>query len=227
MLFRNAPRCGGGPSPAENLFGRPIRDGLPAHARSFKKEWQRQSEELERRTEAAREKSIEFDNATAHPLTALTVGDHVLIQDPDSSLWSTPGKVIEIGPDRDYLVQMANGKEFRHNRRHLLRRTPMMTGQPGGQHAATAEPTAPGPPATNEPAEPTATNEPAKPTATNEPAKPTATNEPAEPVATATPPPTRRSRRNRSQNARPTRQQPTRVHRPVYDVNNPNSEWAK
>ena len=46
MLFRNAPRCGGGPSPAESVFGRPIRDGLPAHKRSFTKEWQRPTEEL-------------------------------------------------------------------------------------------------------------------------------------------------------------------------------------
>ena len=126
MLFRNAPRCGGGPSPAESVFGRPIRDGLPAHARSFAKEWQRPTEELERRVEAAREKSREFYNAHTHTLAELVVGDHILIQDPDFSLWSTPGKVIEIGSNRDYLVRTADGKEFRRKRRHLLRRVPIM-----------------------------------------------------------------------------------------------------
>jgi hypothetical protein len=95
MLFRNAPRCGGGPSPAESVFNRPIRNGLPSRHRSFTNEWQREPEELERRMTASREKSREFYDANAHTLAALKVDDHVLIQDPDTSRWSIPGKVIE------------------------------------------------------------------------------------------------------------------------------------
>jgi hypothetical protein len=65
------PRCGGGPSPAESVFTRPIRDGLPSHHRSFTNEWQREPEELERRMTASREKSRDFHDATAHTLAAL------------------------------------------------------------------------------------------------------------------------------------------------------------
>ena len=217
MLFRNAPRCGGGPSPAESVFGRPIRDGLPAHARSFAKEWQRPTEELERRVEAAREKSREFYNAHTHTLAELVVGDHILIQDPDSSLWSTPGKVIEIGPNRDYLVRTADGKEFRRNRRHLLRRVPIMPGPAmtyaeaaGGQRVAQDKPTAA--------------------TTTTGPPTPIATNEPVEPAA---PPPPAQGDQSRPLNRNtvrfnlPTRQQPGRNRRPVFDVDNPHSEWTK
>ena len=67
-------------------------------------------EELERRVTAAREKSREFHNTTAHTLAVLKVDDHVLIQDMDCSRWSIPGKVIEVGPNRDYLVRTESGK---------------------------------------------------------------------------------------------------------------------
>jgi hypothetical protein len=213
MLFRNAPRCGGGPSPAESVFGRPIRDNLPAHARSFAQEWQRPTDELDRRTEAAREKSKEYYNSNTHMLPVLATGDHVLIQDPTSGLWSTPATVIAIGPNRDYLVRTANGKEFRRNRRHLLRRVPMMPGQhgpvktyaeaAGGQRATPPEP----------PVEP------------EQPAAPEPQVAPEQPAAPE--PAVHRNRRNRDQTAQPTRQQPVRARRPVYDTDNPNSDWSK
>jgi hypothetical protein len=220
MLFRNAPRCGGGPSPAESVFGRPIRDGLPAHARSFAQEWQRPTDELDKRAEASREKSKEFYNTKTHTLPVLAIGDHVLIQDPTSALWSTPATVICIGSNRDYLVRTANGKEFRRNRRHLLRRVPMMPGQygpaktyaeaAGGQRRTPPEP----------PAAPEQPGTPEQRAASDPPA--TATE------AAAIPPPlARRNPRNRGEIAPPTRQQPTRARRPVYDVDNPNSEWTK
>ncbi len=89
LLFRNAPRCGGGASPAEAVFGHPIRDTLPAHPRSLTDKWQRPEEELKERTEAARERSATFYNRTAHPLSDLSIGDHVLIQDPTNGQWLT------------------------------------------------------------------------------------------------------------------------------------------
>ena len=213
--FRNAPRCGGGPSPAESVFGRPIRDSLPSHARSFAKEWQRQTDELERRVEVSRERSRKFYDATTHTLPTLAVNDRVLIQDPISSLWSTPGKVIKIGPNRDYLIRTPNGKEYRRNRRHLLRRDPVMPWQPepamtyaeavSGQHT--------------EQEEPTTTTVTPKPTAAL-----AAENQPADPPAA--PQTAQRNRRNMARDDQPTRQQPPRTRRPVYDVNNPNSEWS-
>ncbi len=215
MLFRNAPRCGGGPSPAESVFGRPIRDSLPSHARSFSKEWQRPTDELERRVDASRERSKKFYNATTHTLAALAVNDHVLIQDPVSLLWSTPGKVIKIGPNRDYLIRTPNGKEYRRNRRHLLRRIPTMPAQ--SEPAMTYAEAASGQRREQEAAEATP-----KPPQTTDAA--VAAPEPAAPPAP--PPAAPRNRRNMVHDAQPTRKQPLRARRPVYDVNNPNSEWS-
>jgi hypothetical protein len=195
MLFRNAPRCGGGPSPAESLFNRPIRDGLPSHHRSFTNEWQREPEELERRMTASREKSREFHDATAHTLAVLKVDDHVLIRDPDTSRWSIPGKVIEVGPNRDYLVRTENGKEFRRNRCHLRQRVPVMPGTPGPATTYTAA-------AQSHHAAP---NRDQNAAATlPEPPEPAPAEEPAPQ------PPARRTRQRRPRNIQPTRQQPKR-----------------
>ena len=215
MLYRNAPRCGGGPSPAESLFNRPIRDGLPAHTRSFQKEWQREPEELERRVVAAREKSQIFYNTTAHSLAVLKVNDHVLIQDTENSRWSIPGKVIEIGPNRDYLVRTENGKEFRRNRRHLLRRIPVMPGPSAPTvtyaEAAGGRPTAPTP-IIPEP-------EPQTPATPIVAAKPLPEPEVA--------PPSSRGRRRRNRNTEPTRHQPKQNCRKVFEVNKSTSDQAK
>jgi hypothetical protein len=72
-------------------------------------------------------------------------------------------------------------------------------------------------------------------TTAKEPPVPADQNEPATPPPASTtqsepttiPPVRRRNRHRGSQNAQPTRKQPERNRRPVYDVNNPNSEWRK
>ena len=127
MLYRNAPRSGGA-SPAEIVFNHPIRDILPAHGRSFTAEWQRPPAELQQRVEVAQERNAAHYNATAHSLIVLQVGDHVLIQDSKTGRWDTPAVVTEVGPNRDYLVETRKGSIFRRNRRHLLRRVPVMPG---------------------------------------------------------------------------------------------------
>ena len=198
MLFRNAPRCGGGPSPAESVFNRPIRDSLPSHHRSFTNEWQREPEELERRATASRERSKEFHDATTYTLTALKVDDHVLIQDPETSRWSIPGKVIEVGPNRDYLVRTEKGKDFRRNRRHLIRRVPVMPGIPGPAMTYAEAARSQRAPLTQPPA------------ASPEPPTPTTADE------IAPQPPARRTYQRRPRNMQPTRQQPKRACRKVY-----------
>lgn len=120
LLFRNSPRSGGD-SPAQIVFGRPMRDCLPAHHRSFAVEWQKLShfiEKRERRAEAAKN----YYDRKAHPLTPFTVGSNVLIQHPTTKYWSTPGVVIEVGDNRDYLIKTSAGRVFRRNRRFLRRR---------------------------------------------------------------------------------------------------------
>ncbi|MFO0203429.1 MAG: hypothetical protein ACK528_09905, partial [Alphaproteobacteria bacterium] len=142
LLFRNTARSGG-QSPAQMVFSRPVRDCLPAHRRSFAAEWQKDADVLEKRARRAKELRTEHFNRRAHTLPPFTVGNHVLIQHPISKRWETTGVIVEVGPNRDYLVKTPAGRIFRRNRRFLRRRVPVM-------------PAAAGPPAAAPPAAPAA-----------------------------------------------------------------------
>ena len=128
ILFQNAPRSGGA-SPAEIVFNSQIRDGMPVHRRAFEPEWQRPQQELSDRQAAAHERNVKYYNTGTHALSELGIGDHVLIQNPKSSLWDTKGVVKEVGPNRDYMVTTSTGKESRCNRRFLRQRIPVMPGK--------------------------------------------------------------------------------------------------
>ena len=142
LLFRNAPRSGAA-SPAQMVLNRPVRDALPAHRRSFAPEWQQKTDVLEKRARRAKDIQIEHYNKTAHQLPPFSIGDHVVIQHPISKCWSTPAVVVEIGPNRDYLLKTPAGRLFRRNRRMLRKRIPVM---PGTKSTPTSMPPAPAPP---------------------------------------------------------------------------------
>ena len=135
LLFRNAPRSGAA-SPAQMVFGRPVRDCLPVHRRSFAPEWQKAADVLEKRACRAKELHVEHFNRNAHPLPPFQVGDHVVIQHPQTKCWATPGTVVEVGPNRDYLIKAVSGRLFRRNHRHLRKRVPVM---PAHQPSALAQ----------------------------------------------------------------------------------------
>lgn len=132
LLFRNAPR-NGGPSPAQMVFRRPVRDCLPAHRRSFASEWQQATDVMEKKARRVTEKRMEYFNRRTQPLTALVVGNHVVIQHPETKRWATPGVIIEVGPNRDYLIKTAAGRVFRRNRRFLRRLIPVMPAAPSAE----------------------------------------------------------------------------------------------
>ncbi|XP_045028529.1 uncharacterized protein LOC123471354 [Daphnia magna] len=147
LLYRNAPRIGL-QSPPQLIFNRPIRDGLPAHRRSFASEWQKEAREIEQRQHKILEKSTTHYNRDAKDLPELSVGDHVLIQNPDSKRWVTPGVVVETGPNWDYMVKTPFGRIFLRNRRMLRKKTVVMPGTiPPAENAPTAavEPIQPAP----------------------------------------------------------------------------------
>ena len=116
--------------------------------------------------------------------------------------------MIEVGPNRDYLVRTENGKEFRRNRRHLLRRFPVMPGMPGPAMSY-AEATGGQRPVPHQPSSVAAVPEP--------PEAAVPADEPAQQ------PPARRTRQRRPRDRQPTRQQPKRSCRKVFDFNNPDS----
>ena len=84
---------------------------------------------------------------------------------------------------------------------------------------------APEPPAARE--QPAVPEKLAAPEQLDAPEQPAAPEPPVTATKAAARPPARRNHHNRGENAQPTRQQPTRARRPVYDVDNPNSEWTK
>lgn len=125
LLYRNAPRMGGF-SPAQLVFNHPVRDCLPAHHRSFTPEWQKSLIKLERTMMNARKKQAENFNHTAHTLPLLDIGQHVAIQHLITKRWSTPGVIVEVGANRDYLIKTTAGRLFRRNRRFLRHLIPTM-----------------------------------------------------------------------------------------------------
>jgi hypothetical protein len=96
-------------SPAQMVLNRPVRDALPAHRRSFAPEWQQKTDVLAKRARRAKDIQIEHYNKTAHQFPPFSIGDHVIIQHHISKCWSTPAVVVEIGPNRDYLLKTPAG----------------------------------------------------------------------------------------------------------------------
>ena len=80
VQYRNTPGVTG-LSPAQQLFGHPLQDLVPAHRRSFAPEWQQQADAAERRQEATQERLEARYNRTARALPVLEVGTRVAVQD--------------------------------------------------------------------------------------------------------------------------------------------------
>ena len=80
LQYRNTPSCKDGLSPAQKLFGRPVQDSIPAHRRSFSKEWQHAAREADQKEVHTREETKYSYNLHARSLPDITVGSHVAIQ---------------------------------------------------------------------------------------------------------------------------------------------------
>ena len=141
LLFRNTPRLGG-LSPSQIVFNRPMRDTLPIHHRSFAPEWQKESDEMEKTMLRAKTLQNDHYNATTHDLQPLEKGNHVLIQHHLTKQWDTPGVIIDVGANRDYLIKTTSGRIYRRNRRFLRKRIAVLPGPPPA-----AQPAIIGPPA--------------------------------------------------------------------------------
>uniref|UniRef100_A0A0P4VQ24 RNA-directed DNA polymerase n=2 Tax=Scylla olivacea TaxID=85551 RepID=A0A0P4VQ24_SCYOL len=118
LELRNTPRQDGR-SPAQVLFGHPLRSCVPAHSVSFTAEWQERTEECDRRAAARTEAVKERYDAHARPLPPLDLGAHVRLQDPVTKRWDKVGVVMGIGKSRDYLVKTTAGRVLWRNRRFI------------------------------------------------------------------------------------------------------------
>ena len=146
LELRNTPRADGR-SPAQVLFGHPIRSYVPTHHRAFAPEWQRAAADCDAKAAEIQEQVTRRHDATARPLSQLQIGNRVDLQDTDTGRWDRTGVVVGIGRRRTYLVKTASGRPYWRNRRFLRSYGPLLdTGAPSiaePSHAAAASPAVP------------------------------------------------------------------------------------
>ena len=118
LEWRNAPRSNG-ISPAQMVFGNPLRSLLSGHQRSYAAEWQESMEQCDRKAAELKLKATVRYDAHARALLPLRVGMNVRIQDPVTKLWDQVGTIIGIGRHRDYRVKRPSGRILWRNRRYL------------------------------------------------------------------------------------------------------------
>ena len=116
LLYHNTPRQPSGYSPAQLLFGREIRDGLPTPIDHYKPLLRA---EVERRLREVRQ--YQNPNKHRHELPILNPGQPVFIQHPHTKRWTDHGTIISFGQNsREYIVEYnRNGKHYIRNRRFL------------------------------------------------------------------------------------------------------------
>lgn len=134
IQLRNTPMYDGR-IPSVLVFGHPVRDTLPAHRRSFTKEWKDQIWKIEAKAARIHARVQERYNASKRPMAPLQVGVHVVLQNPVTKRWDTKGLIVEVGRHRDYMVKLASGRVLRRNRVFLRRCLPMeqLTDNDAGQ----------------------------------------------------------------------------------------------
>ena len=118
LELRNTPREDGR-SPAQVLFGHPIRSALPVHYRSFAPEWQQAAQECDIKADHLRSRSKIHHDKTSKPLSQLQIGDLVNVWDQSTNRWGLLGVITGVGSRRDYLVKMGSGRTLWRNRRFL------------------------------------------------------------------------------------------------------------
>jgi len=132
---RNTPDRDCGLSPAEIIFGHPLRDGLPQISKSqvihnngnLRPEWREAWESKEDAIRSRLVKNCERLEAHSRELEPLREGDSVLIQNqtPSSSRskkWDRQGTIIATGDNDQYLVKVdGSGRLTLRNRRFLRR----------------------------------------------------------------------------------------------------------
>jgi len=119
LELRNTPRAGG-KSPAELVFGHPMRSRVPAHWKSYNKKWLVSMDDYDAKTAERQIKAKEHYNKSSKALAPLNIGDNVAIQNFASKRWDRAGIVVFKGKKRDYQVKMPSGRAVWRNRRFLI-----------------------------------------------------------------------------------------------------------
>ena len=130
LQFRNTPDPENGISPAEVIFGRPLRDALPFNPRSqvfnnteirpmWRDLWLKREETL--RTRFARQ--TEALHHKTRDLPPLREGDHCRIQNQNGRYprkWDRTGQVVQINGNDQYVVKVdGTGRLSNRNRKYI------------------------------------------------------------------------------------------------------------
>ena len=118
LEFRNTPRQDG-LSPAQILYGHPIRSKVPIHRSAFQKRWKLQDASWDKRRSEQLIKSNRWYNSTARDMKPIAIGTTVRIQHPIERTWETSATIVDVGKYRDYLVKLPCGQTYWRNRKFL------------------------------------------------------------------------------------------------------------
>ena len=135
LELRNSPRADGR-SPAQVLFGRPLKSCVPSHWTAYLPKWQKAAQDADALKEDIVEKSKAHYDKTAKPLKEFKVGVYVSVQNPSSKLWDRYGRIVGVGKRRDYHIKMPSGRILWRNRRFLRFYKPAVPGFGGSSQGA-------------------------------------------------------------------------------------------
>ena len=143
LTYKNTLVCGINESPAEIIFGRPIRDNLPC---PLQQGWIDINEGREiGMAKLKRDKAFDYDLATRN-LSPLMVGDTVTVQNmtgPKPNRWDKTGRIVECLNNRQYMVKMDGSRRVRLKNRRFLWKIHPLTAElpmPGVMSARTTPP---------------------------------------------------------------------------------------
>ena len=96
LEYRNTPREGG-LSPAQILFGHPLRSAVPAHRAAFSDKWRKTANEYDARRSRVHAQHEERYSTQSRSLQPLHIGAEVGVQHPTTKKWDRVGVIIGIG----------------------------------------------------------------------------------------------------------------------------------
>ena len=120
LEYRNTPigNCG---SPAQMLMSRRLKALIPCTDKQLLPMIHKTTQDIQETIRAQKQKQKAHYDKTATDLPPLHRGDSVRIQEYDTGRWR-PAVVKEVAETpRSYIVETAQGRQLRRNRKHLLK----------------------------------------------------------------------------------------------------------
>ena len=120
LELRNSPKSDG-VSPAERLFGRPLRSDVPMHWKKYDDRWQKLFETADQNLSKINAKRKKYFDRRAKDLTKLNVGQEVIVQDQASGRWTTKATIVDVKQPRRYQLRFPSGRVLWQNRQVITK----------------------------------------------------------------------------------------------------------